>query len=107
MCHSTFPTITQPLKLIVYNLGYLPGGDKEITTQTGSTLISLQEGLKLLTTNGIISMTCYPGHEEGNNEEKAILEWAATLHPNHYVIYYTQRLNRINPPSLLLIQKTI
>lgn len=107
MCHSTFPITTQPVKLIVYNLGYLPRGDKKITTNTESTLMSLEKGLNLLTPNGVISITCYPGHEEGNNEEKAIVEWISTLHPNHYVIYYTKRLHRINPPSLLLIQKII
>jgi hypothetical protein len=68
-----------PPRLIVYNLGYLPGGDKSITTQTEKTLISVKKSLELLAPGGALSITCYPGHEEGAREEKALEEWAATL----------------------------
>ena len=56
-------------KLIVYNLGYLPGSDKLLTTKTSSTLLSVEKALSLIAPNGAISITCYPGHEEGKKEE--------------------------------------
>src|SRR5882672_6066525 len=38
--HVDFPSLasTVPLKLVVYNLGYLPRGNKQLTTQTSTTL---------------------------------------------------------------------
>src|SRR5438046_2446562 len=36
--HETLPDLAKPIKLIVYNLGYLPGSDKALTTQVQSTL---------------------------------------------------------------------
>ncbi|NGX38291.1 MAG: hypothetical protein K1000chlam2_01464, partial [Chlamydiae bacterium] len=46
--HETFPPLAyeKPIRLIVYNLGYLPGGDKDLTTRVESTLKSLQNALK-------------------------------------------------------------
>ncbi|HNA62889.1 MAG TPA: class I SAM-dependent methyltransferase, partial [Rhabdochlamydiaceae bacterium] len=69
----------EPVKLVVYNLGYLPGGNKEITTMTQSTLLSLGVASELITQGGALSITCYPGHLEGAREEKAIAEWVYQL----------------------------
>ena len=49
-------------RLIVYNLGYLPKGDKSITTMCNSTLLSIEKSLQILAQDGAISITCYPGH---------------------------------------------
>src|ERR1700728_1018649 len=64
MSHETFPAEIQPhsIKLIVYNLGYLPKGNKTQTTLAETTVRSLQSALSLICDNGIISVTCYPGH---------------------------------------------
>lgn len=83
-------------KLIVYNLGYLPGSDKKIKTQKESTLASLKKGSSLLTEGGALSITCYPNHAEGKEEEIAILEWAKELPPTHWEVRYHQWINR--PP---------
>ena len=74
-CHCAIDRLPLPIppRLIVYNLGYLPGGDKTITTQTATTLQSLQKAIHLLAPGGAISVTCYPGHPEGEKEEKAII----------------------------------
>lgn len=63
------------LALVVYNLGYLPGGDKSITTQTSTTLLSLERAYQGLKLGGALSIMCYPGHLEGALEQAAILQW--------------------------------
>ncbi len=68
-----------PIKLIVYNLGYLPGGDKTLTTSTETTLKSLKAALHLTRKGGAISLTCYPGHPEGKRELEAIQAYLAAL----------------------------
>ncbi len=106
-CHSSFPSEIAPcsIKLIVYNLGYLPGGDKSITTETSSTLESLNQALPLLKPGGMISVTCYPGHDEGQKEEENILAWAENLDPLLWRCSHHRWINRHRSPSLLLILK--
>lgn len=68
------------VKLIVYNLGYLPGsGNKLFTTKCPTTLQSIKNGLSSLSRGGAISITCYPGHEEGAKELVAVLDFLKTL----------------------------
>lgn len=106
-CHSVFPYSipSQSIKLIVYNLGYLPGSNKHHTTQTSTTLQSLIHAEKLLTSGGLMSITCYPGHEEGVKEQASILTYASSLSPKHWSCCHHVWLNRRQAPSLILIQK--
>ncbi len=106
-CHSTFPECIHPqeVRLIVYNLGYLPGGDKSKTTETLTTLQSLRKAEELLQPGGVISLTCYPGHSEGAKEQEAILDYVSQLSPKEWSCCQHQWLNRQQSPRLLLIQK--
>ena len=51
----------------MYNLGFLPGGNKEITTLAKTTMKSIEDGLELLDSNGIMTIAVYRGHAEGKN----------------------------------------
>jgi SAM-dependent methyltransferase len=93
--------IPRPPHLIVYNLGYLPGGDKSITTRVESTLKSIRQSLLLLHPNGALSITCYPGHDEGLREETEIFAFANTLAKTVSI----HRWGRLRSPSLLWICK--
>lgn len=92
--------------LIVYNLGYFPGGDKRITTLTNTTLESVRQALDLLVFGGVISLTCYPGHEEGKSEQNALLQFLTTLPPLKWSVSFHQFPNRCNSPSQIFVQKT-
>ena len=102
-CHSTLPEVEADL--VVYNLGYLPGGDKSLTTQVETTLTSVNQALTRVKPGGVISITCYPGHPEGALEEKALWEWCQTLDPAVWCCSTHQFINRKQSPSLLLIQR--
>ena len=108
-CHSIFPREISPnsVKLITYNLGYLPGGDKTKTTQSETTLESIKNAQKLIQDGGAISITCYPGHEEGKKEEHHILTYCSTLDPKKWSCCHHRWTNRSNAPSLLLIQSSV
>lgn len=105
--HETFPPLAHevPLRLVVYNLGYLPGSDKQVTTQVSTTLLSLRKALSLLLPGGVISLGCYPGHLEGEREEKALLAFVKDLSPQIWSVTRHKWENRHRSPSLLLIQK--
>ncbi|KAF3362096.1 putative rRNA methylase YtqB [Chlamydiales bacterium STE3] len=107
--HATFPPTLKPetVKLIVYNLGYLPRGDKSIVTKTSSTLASIEQALPLIMPGGMISLTCYSGHEEGAREEEAVLELAKNLNPHEWCVSYQRWINRHRCPSLVLMSKNL
>ena len=106
-CHSQFPEEIHlaSVKLIVYNLGYLPKGDKSLTTMTETTLKSLHLALDLVQEGGLISITCYPGHPEGKIEEETLTNYVSTLPPWKWSCLHHRWLNRNQSPSLLLLQK--
>lgn len=106
-CHSRIPTeiAASSVKLIVYNLGYLPGGNKSKTTIVETTLASLTQTQQLIMPSGMISITCYPGHAEGKREEDALLQYAALMSAKDWICHYQRQINRPLSPSLLLLQR--
>jgi ubiquinone/menaquinone biosynthesis C-methylase UbiE len=91
---------------IVFNLGYLPGGDRSVVTRPESTLAALAQCLKILKPGGIILITAYPGHDGGRQEAEALDEWIARLPPT---CFHAWRMGQTNVPDsapyLMFIQK--
>lgn len=52
-------------RLIAFNLGYLPGGDKTVITTSKTTLLALEAAERILMPGGLISMVVYIGHPGG------------------------------------------
>lgn len=81
-CHSEMvnrlPSNTNA-KAIVFNLGYLPEGDKSIVTKPNTTISALNQSLSILKPKGIISIVIYPGHPGGNSESAGISNWAQKI----------------------------
>ncbi len=92
-------------RLIVYNLGYLPGGDKTLTTRTESTLRSVASALTLAAPGGALSITCYPGHPEGKKEKQTLLEFCSHLDSSQWTFSHHQWEGRDHSPSLLWIER--
>lgn len=105
--HENFKKyILEEVDCIVYNLGYLPGDNKNITTLADSTITSIKEGLNLLKSNGFIIIALYRGHEEGKKETKQVLDFAKKLPKNKYGVILHDFINRTNmPPLLVVIEK--
>lgn len=106
-CHSTFPDALSPhsCRLVVYNLGYLPGTDKALKTQVETTLKSLTSALPLLCLGGALSITCYSGHSGGKEEEEEVLRWASSLNEKEWSVCLHRFIQRSHAPCLLLIQR--
>ncbi len=98
--HSELDQIKSPVKLCVYNLGYLPGGDKNQTTLTKTTLLSIQKALKI---SRALSITFYPGHAEGKAEQEEILSYFSKFDPRAYNICHHTWLAQEKAPSFLWI----
>lgn len=94
-----------PPKLIVYNLGYLPGGDKAIVTKRSTTMASLQQAIRLIDAGGAISVMCYPGHEEGLKEEQEMVAFVSQLPSLQWSVSHHQWINRLRSPSLIWLTR--
>lgn len=92
-------------KLFHYNLGYLPCGDKQITTCKTSTIASLQKALQLVARSGVVSVVCYPGHEEGARELLCVEQLAVNLDPSNWDVCTHYSVNRKNAPRLFLFRR--
>ena len=60
------------LGAVVFNLGYLPGGDHSLVTQTSTSVVAVRAGYELLRPNGVLSVMGYIGHAGGAEEARAV-----------------------------------
>lgn len=93
---------------VVFNLGYLPNGQKEITTLSETTLPAVKHALELIKPNGLVAITMYGGHLSGEVEKEELLKFSKELSAKEYHVAYISLINQKNqPPELLFITKKI
>lgn len=98
--------ILKRVDFVIYNLGYLPGGDKRIKTEIDSTLESIKKSLYLLRENGLLLITCYTGHEGGLEEKEGVKDFLKGLNQKEYSVLKFNFLNqKNNPPILFGVEK--
>ena len=61
--------------VVMYNLGFLPGSDKQVVTRTETTLLSLAAAVEALAPGGLLSVHAYGGHPGGLEELQAVDVW--------------------------------
>lgn len=93
--------IFEEINFIVYNLGYLPKGNKEIKTKATTTLESIKKALFLLNNNGLLLVTCYTGHEGGRDEKNAVKDFLTSLNQKEYNVLEFNFINQKNNPPIL------
>ena len=99
--------VREPLRAAVFNLGYLPGGDRQVVTQPEKSVASLQQAACLLDAGGIITVCIYTGHTGGQEEEEAVTEWGAGLDPKRFNVWRSCQLNRPETaPYLVVVERT-
>lgn len=64
---------------VMFNLGYLPGENHELTTQSSETLTAIEAAVELLKNRGVLSVVCYPGHDAGGEESRLVEERISSL----------------------------
>jgi len=94
------------VRAFMFNLGFLPGGDKGVITQAESTLGALRAASEWLAPDGLITVAVYPGHDGGWQEAEAVEAWMAALSSD---IFETQKLGFLNfrktTPYLMVLRK--
>lgn len=98
--------IQKPVQGIVFNLGYLPAGNKVCTTLWESTKAAITHGMAMLLPHGFISVMTYPGHESGREEDEALQGYFSQLDQKKFQIAQMHFLNqKNNPPKLYWLTK--
>lgn len=108
-CHSQLNSIVNPahagvVSVVMFNLGYLPLGDKSIVTKPETTLAALDQASELVRQGGLISVLSYPGHAGGLEEANCIAKWVGRREMSFQAEKF-QDLNNVNSPILWALTK--
>jgi hypothetical protein len=94
------------LRVVMFNLGYLPGSDKSVITETGKTMHAIRTALDWLMVGGLMTVVVYPGHDGGAEEAREVARLASELSPRHYEAQHLRPVNRqATPPECWVIWK--
>jgi 16S rRNA C1402 N4-methylase RsmH len=104
--HENLEQYVDQIRAAIFNLGYLPSADKSIITKPGTTIQALQKVLDRLEAGGRVSVMIYYGHEGGDMEKDAVLDFVKDLDQTIFTAMLYQPLNQINtPPFLVMIER--
>ncbi|XP_019457325.1 PREDICTED: uncharacterized protein LOC109357746 isoform X2 [Lupinus angustifolius] len=101
ICHSKMEEVVPTnaaVRLVAFNLGYLPGGDKEIITRSETTLLALEAAKRIIIPGGLISIVVYVGHPGGREELETVETFAARMSVEDWICCKLGMLNRPNSP---------
>ena len=103
--HSKMGAYASPetVAVVMFNLGYLPGEDHEVTTLTGETLAALEVAVRMLKPGGALSVICYPGHASGAEEAEAVEAWMAQLTAQGWRVAKYGAIGTRRPAPFLLV----
>ena len=108
--HANMGAYAEPesVDCIVFNLGWLPGGDHTIFTHADSTIAAIEAGMTLLRKGGLMCVSMYYGGASGYEERDALMEYWKTIDSNRFTVLVTQFANRTgDPPIPVFIIKDI
>ncbi len=91
---------------IMFNFGWLPGGDHSKFSHGSTSCIAIEKGLELLKVGGVMSLCIYCGKETGFEEKETLLPFLKKLDQKKYSVLLADYINRGgNPPIAVLITK--
>ena len=96
----------KPVTGAIFNLGYLPGGDKEIITTAPTTIQAVLQLLDIMEPEGIIVLVIYHGHPGGDIERDELIKFVSELSQDTaHVLEYRFMNQKNNPPFIIAIEK--
>lgn len=97
--------LTGKIDVALFNLGYLPFSDKEVTTTPEVTVNAIKNILSMLKDDGRVYITTYISHDSGK-EIKEISNFLLNLNKKDYNVINMRIINKENtPPELFIIEK--
>ncbi len=97
--------VTGPICAGVFNLGYLPGSNKQVTTMRPSTLKAVRAAVQLLDRGGMLLIVAYPGHPEGKAEGLMLDEELAKYDRKQFTVSKFRIINSPTAPYFFCVVK--
>lgn len=88
----------------MFNLGWLPGSDKTVTTRRETTLPAIEAAIDMLSPDGVLTVAVYPGHAEGEAEGELIENYLSTLSRHRVCVTKIKIVNSPTSPFFFLIE---
>ena len=106
-CHSKISEnlpieLKGKIKAATFNLGYLPGGNKQLITTPKSTISAIEQTHDFLSSNGKITIITYRGHEGGKTEYQRVKNY---IYEKKWAIELFKCDERSDSPILIIITK--
>ncbi len=92
--------VDAPVSAIMFNFGYLPGGDHNVFTIPETSIQAIQSSMELISDDGIITLAIYYGGDSGFEERDALLSYLKTINNKDYSVLYHHFWNYPNCPPL-------
>lgn len=92
--------VHENVKAVVFNFGYLPGGDHSIATKCETSLEAVRQAMELLQMGGILNLCIYSGKDTGYEEKEALLSFLKELDNRKWLVLVHSYYNRGNNPPL-------
>ena len=108
MSHSEMDRVAAPesADCIVFNFGWLPGGDHNVFTRAETSVPAIEKALSVIKPGGLLVLCVYYGRNNGYSERDAIVEYVSNLESRYYAVMKCDFLNRKNdPPFPIFIVK--
>lgn len=91
---------------VVFNFGFLPGGDHSVFSQGETSIKAVEAALSILAVDGFISICSYYGGDTGFSERDALLSYLENLDSGQYTVMLHSFHNRKNcPPLFIVVEK--
>lgn len=92
------------LRAAMFNLGYLPAGNKHLITRASTTVAALEQAIALLSRGGRISVIAYTGHPGGEEEARTLRSWLGQQPIDLISWHHMIPIGQQRPPQLFLIE---
>lgn len=102
--HLACEYVKEPFCVGIFNLGYLPGTDKVLTTKRETTLEAIRKAIDMMGKNAALLIAVYPGHEEGRLEGEEIERMLLPLSRKKYSVGKFRLINSPIAPYFFLIE---
>ena len=95
-CHSRMGAYADPESVdgIMFNFGWLPGGDHTTFSHGDTSIAAIRAGLELLKPGGVMTLCIYHGRENGTAERDAILAFLPTIDNRRFTVIRGDFSNR-------------
>lgn len=98
--------IDTEIDFYIMNLGYLPGGNKSLTTKSKTTISFLDKANSILKSSGLGIIVFYVGHEAGLIEAREVYKHLKNYNQKDFNILHLDFMNqRNNPPEIVIIER--